>query len=279
MKTSQDQYIKVGTINTRYWTKGSQGSAVILIHGLGHFLEAWLPTFDVLAANYRVYALDLLGHGRTDKPLNVSYNIAGLAQFVKNFMEALDIEHAHIVGHSLGGAIGTRLTLMQPEVVDKLVLVNSGGLGKEVTTLFRIVSIPILGEMLSRPTRSGAANLAKMSVYDPTVVTEEIIEQGYQMALPPETQQSFLRVLRANINLSGQNKSIYSANVLELPSITKPVLVVWGRQDQIVPVTHVEVATKSLPNVRVRIFDNCGHLPMLEHTQPFNELLLEFLGR
>jgi len=278
MNTPQDRYIKVGNINTHYWAEGSQGSPVVLIHGIGQYIESWLPSFGALAARYRVYAVDLLGHGRTDKPLNVSYKIADLAQFVRDFMATLGIEHAHIVGHSLGGAIGIQLALVQPSVVDKLALVNSGGLGKEVTMVIRIMNIPILGELLTRPSRSGSANLAKLLVHDPAVMTDELIELSYQMSLLPGVPKSFLRTVRANGNLFGQNKSLYSSNVQGLPSITKPVLVVWGRQDQVIPVAHAEVATKNLPNVRVQIFDNCGHFPMLEHTQSFNELLLEFLG-
>jgi 4,5:9,10-diseco-3-hydroxy-5,9,17-trioxoandrosta-1(10),2-diene-4-oate hydrolase len=278
MKAPQDRYIKVGKINTRYWAEGSQGSPLIFIHGIGEYIENWLPSFGVLGEKYRVYAVDLLGHGRTDKPLNVSYKIADLTQFVKDFMATLGIEHAHVVGHSLGGAIGTRLALVQPAVVNKLVLVGSAGLGKEAAMVLRIMNLPILGEMLSRPSHSGSANLAKLLVHDPAVMTDELIELSYQMSLLPGMQKSFLRVLRANGNLFGQSKSVYGPNVQGLPSITKPVLVVWGRQDQIIPVAHAEVATKNLPNVRVQIFDSCGHFPMLEHTQSFNELLLEFLG-
>ena len=278
MKTPQDRYIKVGKINTRYWAEGSQGSPVLFIHGIGQYIESWLPSFGVLAEKYRVYAVDLLGHGRTDKPLDVSYKVADLAQFVKDFMATLGIERAHVVGHSLGGAISLQLALMQPSAVDKLVLVNSGGLGKEVTTVLRIMYVPILGELLTRPSRSASASFAKLLVHDPAVMTDELIELSYQMSLLSGVQKSFLRTWRANGNLFGQNKSIYNPNVQGLPLIKNPVLVVWGRQDQIVPVTHAEVAAKSLPNVRMQIFDNCGHFPMLEHPLAFNELLLDFLG-
>jgi pimeloyl-ACP methyl ester carboxylesterase len=278
MNSPQDRYIKVGKINTRYWAEGSQGSPVIFIHGIGQYIENWLPSFGVLAEKYRVYTVDLFGHGRTDKPLDISYKIADLALFVKDFMATLGIEHAHVVGHSLGGAIGTRLALMYPAVVNKLVLVSTGGLGKEVTIVIRIMNIPILGEILTRPSRSASASLAKLVVHDPAVMTDELIELSYQMSLLPGVSKSFLRTVRANGNLFGQSKSMYSSNIEGLPSITKPVLVVWGRQDQVIPATHAEVATKSLPNVRVQIFDNCGHFPMLEHTQAFNKLLLEFLG-
>ena len=244
----------------------------------GRFIEDWLPSLYVLAEHHRVYAVDLLGHGRTDKPLNASYKIADLAQFVKDFMITLGIEHAHIIGHSLGGAISTRLTLLYPNLVDKLILVSTAGLGRNVTIMLRIATIPILGEKLTRPSRSGAANSAKMFVHDPDVITDELIELDYQMSSLPGAQQSLLRVLRANGNLFGQDKSMYKPNILGLPSITKPVLVIWGRQDKIISVEHADVAAKNLPDAKVRIFDNCGHFPMLEHTQTFNELLLEFLN-
>jgi pimeloyl-ACP methyl ester carboxylesterase len=278
MKTPQDRYIKVGKINTRYWAEGSEGSPVILIHGLGGYIESWLPNFDTLATQYQVYAVDLLGHGRTEKPLDVSYTIANLTQFVSDFMAALGIEQAHVVGHSLGGAIGTRLALAFPTAVDKLVLVDSAGLGKEATIVLRIASVPFLGEMLTRPSRSGSASSGKMLVYDPEIMTDELVELNYQMAALPGAQKSFLKTLRAVGNLLGQKKSTYGPNVRGLPSITHPVLVIWGRQDKTVPVMHAEVAAKGLPNVRVKILDNCGHLPMLEHSQVFNELLLEFLS-
>ena len=278
MTTPQDRYIKIGQINARYWTEGNQGSPVILIHGIGMYMESWLPSVAALATQHQVYAVDLPGHGKTEKPLNISYTIENLSQFIKDFMTALDIEKAHIVGHSLGGAVSTRLALTKAAAVDRLVLVGSAGLGKEATMVLRIMSVPVIGEILTRPSLSGSANFAKMLVYDPAVMTNELIELSYQMSLLPNMQKSFLKVLRANGNLFGQSKSMYVPNTQGLPSITKPVLVVWGRQDQIVPVAHAEIAAEYLPNVSVQIFDNCGHFPMLEHTIHFNKLLLNFLN-
>ena len=278
MKIPRDQYIRIGQINTRYWAEGIEGSVVVLIHGIGRFIEDWLPSLYVLAERHRVYAVDLLGHGRTDKPLDASYKIADLAQFVKDFMMALEIEHAHIVGHSLGGAIGTRLTLLYPNLVDKLILVSTAGLGRNVTIMLRIATIPLLGEKLTRPSLSGAANSAKMCVHNPDIITDKLVDLDYEMASLPGAQQALLKVLRVNGNLFGQDKSMYKPNILGLPSITNPVLVIWGRQDQIVSVEHADVVAKKLPDAKVRIFDDCGHFPMLEHTQAFNDLLLEFLN-
>jgi pimeloyl-ACP methyl ester carboxylesterase len=277
MKTPQDQYIKVGTINTRYWAEGAQGPIVLLIHGLGGYIETWLPSIDALAAEHRVVALDLPGHGRTDKPLDIPYKIADMAQFVKNFMRALEIEHAQVIGHSLGGAISTRLTIKHPEVVDRLVLAASAGLGKEGALMLRILCIPILGELLTRPSRSGTRDFYKGLVYEPSVIPDELIEQDYQMTRMPNSQRAFLKTLRANCTPFGQRESMVGPNLKGLPSIKKPVCVIWGREDPTVPVAHVEIVEKNLPNAQVKILEHCGHLPMFEHTQAFNQALLGFL--
>ncbi len=275
MKTPQDKYIQVGQINTRYWAEGDRGSPIVLIHGLGSYVESWLSSFTSLNTEHRVYAMDLPGQGRTEKPLNISYTIKDFAQFVKDFMAALKIERAHVVGSALGGAISTRLALMFPEAVDKLVLVSSGGLGKKVSLALRICAIPLLGEFLTRPSLAGKEQFLKTLVHDPSVITREIIEQNYQMSLLPGAQKAFLKILRTNINpLFGQT---HGATTRELGTITSPTLIIWGQQDPAVPVSHADIAAKSFPDVHVQVIDNCGHLPMVEHMQAFNNFLVDFL--
>ena len=276
MKTPPDRYIKVGTINTRYWDEG-QGQPVLLIHGIGSYIENWLPGFESLAARYHVYAVDLPGHGRTDKSLNTPCEIADLAHFVNEFMRALNIKRAHVVGHSLGGAISTRLALLFPALIDKMVLVASAGLGREGTMMLRIPTLPMVGERLTRPSRASTADFAKFLVHDPAVLTPELLDLAYQMASQPGAQQAFLKTLRANANFFGQAKSMYGPNTAGLGSIRHPVFVIWGRQDRVLPVSHAEVAGKGIPNVRVQVLDNCGHLPMIERAQDFADSLLGFL--
>lgn len=275
MKMPQDKYIQVGQINTRYWAEGEAGSPIVLIHGIGAYVESWLSSFTSLVSEHRVYAMDLLGQGRTDKPLNTSYKIRDFAQFVMDFMAVLKIERAHVVGSSLGGAIGTRLALMFPEAVDKLVLVASSGLGKKISPTLRIWAIPLLGEFLNRPSLAGGERYLKALVYDPTVITREIIELNYQMSLLPGTQKAFLKIVRTNINpLFGQN---HGATTRELGTITSPTLVIWGQQDPTVPISHADIAAKSFTDIRVQVIENCGHMPMVEHMQAFNDLLVDFL--
>jgi pimeloyl-ACP methyl ester carboxylesterase len=279
MEAPQDRYITVGRVNTRYWVEGDGDSPVVLIHGIGGYVEYWLPSLGALSGQHRVYALDMLGHGRTGKSPDASYEIGDLARFVRDFMEALEIERAHVVGHSLGGAIATRLALMYPEAVKKLVLVASAGLGKEVCMELRLCTLPVLGEMLSRPSRSASAQTLKMGVFDQTFVTDESIDFDIEMASLPGAQRSFLKTLRScGSLLAGQRKSMWGPNLDGIGSIDKPVLVVWGRQDKVIPVEHAEVAAAASGNVRIELFDQCGHTPMLEHTEAFNELLLEFLA-
>lgn len=132
---------------------------MILIHGIAQYVEFWNSAINALTPYHRVYALDLLGHGKTDKPLDKSYTIDDFSQFVNEFMIALGIEKAHIVGHLLGGAISIRFALNHTAAVDRLVLVDSGGLGRQVSMAFRILGLPFLGEFFTYPRRSGAATL------------------------------------------------------------------------------------------------------------------------
>jgi len=276
MTTPQDRYIYVGRFRARYWAVGDIGSPIIFIHGIGQYVEHWASAISALAAHHQVYAVDLPGHGKTDKPMDISYTIDDLSQFVKDFMSTLGIEKAHIVGHSLGGIISVRLVLRETAAVDKLVLVNSAGFGRELGILFRILRLPILGDMISRPSLSGSATLLKRCVYNPAIITEDIIEQNYQLYSLPGAQEAFMKTLRTNVDFWGQ-QIVNSHDLQCITSITNPVLVIWGQQDNQIPVAHAEIAAKGFPDVCVQIIDNCGHFPMLEHAPEFNTLLLDFL--
>jgi len=278
MQAPQDRYVRVGQIKARYWAEGDYGSTVLLLHGVGSYIERWLPSFATLAGQHRVYAVDLLGHGRTDKPSSATYSWDAGAQFVKDFLTALEVERASIVGHSMGGGIALNLALEFPALVEKLVLVGCAGLGKEITPAFRLGSVPVLGEMLTRPSRKASARDLKSLVYDPAVLTDELFEIHYQMAAMPGAQQALLKMLRWGFNPFGTYERYYGPILRGLASINNTTLIIWGRQDQYTPVAHAQVAAKGVPNSRVHIFDNCGHLPMVEKTQHFNALLLDFLG-
>ncbi len=277
MTLPTDRYIDVNTINTRYWAEGNRGQPVILIHGIGGYVENWLPCLSALSERYRTYALDIVGMGRSDKPPNASYSISSMAQFVKDFMDTLRIERAHVAGHSMGSAIALQLALRFPKMVDKLALINSAGLGRGMGLTLYLAKLPLLGKLFTRPSRVASRLLLKMMVYDRKVITDKISDEYYQMAFLPGNQHCFLKILRENANIFGQSEKVYGPNVRGLSTLTKPVLLVTGTNDRVMPPAHVRAAARLLPNARLHVFEKCGHVPMFEKTQAFNELLLDFL--
>lgn len=271
-----DQYVRVGAINARYWAAGDGGSPVILIHGLGGSVENWVHNLETLAQGHRVYALDMVGFGRSDKP-DAPYNLAYLAQFVTQFMDALRIDQASLVGNSLGGSVALKLAMQSPERARALVLVDSAGLGKEVALPLRLMSLPILGEVLGRPGRASANQMLKSIFFDPVFVTEEMIDVTIELASLPGAQKSFLGTLRSLADVRGAKSSFVDPILDGLAKIDRPALVVWGKQDRVVPIAHAHAAMQRLPHATLHEFDRCGHAPQIECAQAFNALVLDFL--
>ncbi len=278
MDTPEDRYVRIGQINTRYWLQGEGKTPLLLVHGLGGFIENWQPCLPLLAERHRVCAVDLPGHGRSDKPLSASYAATELAAFVEQFATTLKLDRLNLVGHSLGGAVALNFALNYPDRVEKLALVESAGLGKEGAFALRLLSVPLVGELLSRPSRAGTEKMLKTFVYDQAVVTDDLVELHYGMGTLPGAQQTFLKTLRAAANLWGQKQTMVGPIIQRLSAIQRPTLVVWGRQDPVLPVAHAEVAGTGIPNARVEILEQCGHALMLEQTEAFTGLLLDFLS-
>ena len=273
----KDHYIKVGNINTRYWVLGDQGVPVILIHGLGASAEIWQKNVEALAEQYRVYVPDLVGFGRSDKP-SVDYSPSYFTGFINDFMNALNIKRTCLVGNSLGGGIALQYALQFPHKVEKLVLVDSAGLGKEVTFPLRLMSLPVIGELMTRPSRKGVYLYFKPAVGDPVLLTEDFIDLYYELHSLPGAQKSMLRVLRSISNIRGGRTKILRTVMARLHTITVPTLIVWGKQDKVLPVRHAYVANEKILNSKVHILDPCGHMPQFERPEEFNRIVLEFLS-
>jgi 4,5:9,10-diseco-3-hydroxy-5,9,17-trioxoandrosta-1(10),2-diene-4-oate hydrolase len=274
-QTPQDQYIKVGRINTRYWTLGDGGKTIILLHGLGSCVETWKYTISALAQRHRVYAVDIVGFGRSDKP-STTYSLAYQAQFIKAFMDALNLKGTSLIGNSMGGGVALQFALLFPKQVEKLVLANSLGLGKEIALTLRLASLPFVSQLF-RPSRSSTALVLKQSVYDPSVISDDWVELFYQISMLPGAQEALQMQIRANINFWGVRSEVYGWIVDQLATVSAPSLIIWGQQDRVLPVAHAQVAALGLPNARLHIFDACGHWPQVERPEEFNSLTLEFL--
>jgi len=270
-----EKYVTVNGCNIRYIVGGS-GPAVLLIHGIGEFLEAWWQNIGPLSKHYQVYAMDLPGHGLSDKP-SVDYDINFAIEFASGFEQALGIGCASLIGHSLGGMIAMTFAIKFPEKVDKLVLVDSGGLTDKVPLLYRLCCLPLLGELVIMPTiKPFVKHRMKKAFYNPDLVTEEMVDKDYQFMKMPGAKRAMLSMVRNGVSLKGPNDGVVILD--KLHQIKSPTLLIHGAQDKVIPVEQALNACKSIPNARLKVIEECGHCPYIEKASEFNEAVIEFLG-
>lgn len=274
-----DRYATVEGVRLRYWQGGQGEQAVLLVHGVGSYVERWRHTFEVLVTRFRVYAMDLPGRGLSDKPSGFSYRVENLARIVKGFTDAMGLDRVSLVGSSLGGAVVAHFARQYPESVNRLVLSSSAGWGRGVTGALRIVGFPGLGELIGRrQSREAARRLLLTIVNDPSVVTDELVDLHYRMSSLPGAWKGFLRLLRANGNILGQSPRVYRPLRRELRGFSRPTLVLWGERDRIIPPRHADIVLGVIPNAQKRILPGCGHFLMLERADEYAAVLLDFLS-
>ena len=278
MTMPQNNYIKIGDIKTRYWAEGDKGSNVILIHGLGASADIWIHNISALASGYRVYAPDLAGFGRSEKPY-VKYSPSYMAAFINDFMTALNIENTCLVGMSLGGGVALQYVLQFPRNVQRLVLVDSAGLGREMPLAMRLATIPVMGELMLSPSRAGMAFVLKQLVYDPAVITDDLIDLYYELNFSQGAAKTVLSVLRACATIRGGRADVLDPIIKNLDNIKMPTLIIWGREDRLFPVRHACFAREKIPASHLHIFERCGHMPNFERHEEFNYVVLNFLRR
>ncbi|MFB2772609.1 alpha/beta fold hydrolase [Pelatocladus sp. BLCC-F211] len=277
MQTPTDQYTSVDGIKTRYWQVGEQGTPLVLIHGAGGAIDYWYKNVFALAERHRVYALDLVGSGKSDKP-DETYTYDDLSRFVVSFMNALEIPQASFIAASAGGAIALKLTLAFPERVNKLILVGSAGLGEKVAFTARLTSIPGIGEALNRPSLATARFFIRQCAYNSApFLNNEFINLVYRN-LSLEVLQFQLRTFRTTANFWGVKSEFLRSIVEHLSEIQVPTLVVWGKQDKLIPVEYASIATQKISFAKLHLFDQCGHWCYLEYPNEFNGLVIDFLS-
>ncbi len=272
-----DRYVDVEGVRTRYWLAGESGLPVVLIHGLGAAAEIWQFNIDALASRHRVYVPDLPGYGRTGEPERMNYSPEGYSRFLMGFMNSLGMGRAALVGHSLGGGVALRAVLDHPELVERLILVNSAGLGREVSLPLRMASLPFFERVFVKPPLWVFKRFLRRLVYDPAVITPEFARLYYELFFQPKTIHAFAEILRAICTLRGARPGIVEPIREGLGTIRTPTLVIWGRQDRILPSSQAFDAAARIPGARLHVFEHCGHMPNVEYPEEFNRLVLEFL--
>jgi pimeloyl-ACP methyl ester carboxylesterase len=233
----------------------------------------------VLSERYDVIAPDLLGHGESAKPMG-DYSLGAFASGLRDFLAVLGVDSVTIVGHSFGGGVAMQLAYQHPELVDRLVLVGSGGLGREVSWLLRSLSLPgaeylmpfaFPKPLVDRATEAGRF-LGRHNVRSPKLAE---LWRGYSSLVGASNRQAFVRTVRGVIDLGGQTVSATDRLYL---AAQVPTLIVWGDHDGIIPVRHGIAAHEAIASSRLEIIEGVGHFPHVEAPERFNEVLLDFLA-
>ena len=254
------------------------GPVLLLIHGIAGSSVAWREVMPALAQRFTVIAPDLIGHGHSAKPLG-DYSLGAYASGMRDLLGALAIERATIVGQSFGGGVALQLAYQHPECCERLVLVDSGGLGREVSWMLRLMTLPgseYVMPVLFPPFVRERGNELSRQLHRRGVRLGRVAEMwnAYASLTESANRRAFVRTLRAVIDPGGQS---VSANDRLYLAARLPTLIIWGAQDTIIPVSHAYAAHEAIPDSRLEIIEDAGHFPHVETPERFLKVLLDFI--
>lgn len=257
-----------------------EGPVVLLIHGIGDNSTTWLDVMPHLARHHTVIAPDLLGHGRSDKP-RADYSVPAYANGMRDLMAVLGVDSATVVGHSLGGGVAMQFAYQFPQLVQRLVLVSTGGVTKEVNPFLRLASLPPAQEVLALLRLPGVLPVIRTAG---TVLQALGTDLGHETpdvmrvlgALPDSGARSaFLRTLRAVVDWRGQVVTMLDRSYL---AAGLPVQLVWGDRDPVIPLAHAQLAQAAMPGARLEVFRGAGHFPHRDDLPRFLAVLEDFIA-
>jgi pimeloyl-ACP methyl ester carboxylesterase len=260
---------------------GGSGPAVLLIHGVGDNSTTWETVHAQLAQRFTVIAPDLLGHGESDKP-RADYSLAAFANGMRDLLAVLGIDRVTIVGHSLGGGIAMQFAYQYPHMVERIVLVSSGGVTKDVSPALRLAAMPVGSEALAVLRVPGALSALQLVG---RVVEKKLGSTKFGRDVPdalrlfeglqkPGALSAFARTLRSVVDGRGQFVTMLDRCYL-MQSI--PLQIIWGEDDLVIPVSHARIAHEAVPGSRLEIFENSGHMPFHDHPARFVEVIERFI--
>jgi pimeloyl-ACP methyl ester carboxylesterase len=263
----------------RAFVKTGSGPALLLLHGLGCDHTTWLPVIEQLAKRYTVIAPDLLGHGQSDKP-RADYSVGGYANGMRDLLTVLNIDKVTVVGHSLGGGVAMQFGYQFPERTERMVLVAPGGLGPEVTRMIRAVSLPGFNPVMGLLTlpgirHVGVAGLNALSRTGMTLTHDlDEVAQIYESFSNPATRKAISHVVRAVVDTRGQLVTMVDRAYL---TEAMPMLVIWGKDDRVIPVKHASTVAAVAPGAIVEVLGNSGHFPHKDHPERFVKIINDFI--
>jgi len=260
------------------YRRGGAGPVLLLLHGIGDSSRTWIPAMRLLQRSYTVLAPDLPGHGDSSSPLG-DYSLGSYASSVRDLLDLLSIERVTVVGHSFGGGVAMQFAYQFPSRCERLVLVDSGGLGREVNWILRLATVPaaeyvmpVLFPVFMR--RWGDPVARFLGDWGIRNARAAEVWRSYRSLTDPGNRAAFVRTARAVIDPGGQSVSAVSR--LYLVALI-PMLIVWGGQDKIIPLVHACQAHETIPNSRLEVMEGAGHAPHMEDPARFAGILVDFL--
>jgi len=257
-------------IQTNYHDSG-EGRPVFLVHGSGPGVSAyanWRLTMPALSKYYRVIAPDMAGFGFTDRPENYNYSMDNWVKHIIGVMDALEIEKAHIVGNSFGGALAIATALRYPERIDRMVLMGAAGAQFKLTEGLDAVwgYIPSIKNM---------RNLLDIFAYDRSLVSDELARLRYEASIQPGFQESFASMFPAPRQ---RWVDALASSDADIKGLSNETLIIHGREDRVVPLSSSLRLVELIERAQLHIFGRCGHWTQIEQTDRFNRLVVEFFN-
>ncbi|MCW2606050.1 MAG: alpha/beta hydrolase fold protein [Frankiales bacterium] len=257
---------------------GSGGPVVVLVHGIASRASQWHDVMAVLGESCHVIAPDLLGHGLSAKPRG-DYSLGAHASGLRDLLAYLGHDSTTLVGHSLGGGIAMQYAYQFPERVQRLALVNAGGLGPEVSPFLRAATLPgaeyvlpvIAGSWVRRAGSGAHDLLARAGVSLPAGLVEALA--GVGSLGDAATREAFVHTARSVIDVRGQRVDARDRLYL---AADLPLLVVWGAKDHIIPVAHAHHLAQAVPSARLEVFESSGHFPHMTEPDRLARVLLDW---
>ncbi|GAA4470730.1 alpha/beta fold hydrolase [Rhodococcus olei] len=265
------------------------GETVLLVHGMAASSRTWRFVLPELARGFRVLAPDLPGHGESAKPRG-DYSLGAFAVTLRDLLAELGIGRVTVVGHSFGGGVAMQLAYQHPELCGRLVLISSGGLGREVSWMLRLLSapgaelvlplvalpplaLPVLAPPYLRPLGRGRLRSWLVARGVPADRAEEVW-RAYASLSDTATRQAFLRTLRSVVDPGGQAVSAQR----RLHRVGLPTQLVWGEADPIIPVSHGLTAHQAMPDSRIAVMQGVGHFPQVECPAAVVKIIGQFIA-
>lgn len=252
------KFIQVMGMHVHYRDQG-EGPVVVLVHGTSSSLHTWNAWTDSLKQNFRVIRMDLPGFGLTGPNPAGDYSMAGYDHFLHAFLDSLGVGKISLAGNSLGGNIAWSYALDYPDQVEKLVLIDASGYPRKTKLpfVFRLARIPVLNKIITLVTPKFLVRKSLEEVYyDDSKITDSLVTRYYKMSLRKGNRQALVQRIQQSARDSSQYKRI--------PEIKMPVLIMWGHQDQWLPLGDAYRFQGDLPQAQLVVFDKAGHVPMEE---------------